>query len=151
MKPINRVTAAAAFVVFMTGSAAIASNSGESYVQPEAAPSIHDSMEEMGDAFRTISRGYNKADKLDDVLEAIGTLQKNIVTAKSQVPDRLSELSGEELETALTDYRVRMAKLLDRTTELEVALLTGDDDLAHVILRDELYPMRDEGHDRFSD
>lgn len=119
--------------------------------QPEEQPLLHDSMEEMSDAFRTISRGYSKADKLDDVLEAITTLQENIVTAKSLVPDRLSDLSGEELETALTDYRVRMAKLLDRSAELEVALLTGDDDLAHMILRDELYPMRDEGHELFSD
>ncbi len=119
--------------------------------QPEALPTLSEHMGEMSDAFRTISRGYNKADKLDDVLDAIGKLQENIVVSKSMVPSRLSDLSGEELEASLTEYRVRMAKLLDRTAELEVALLTGDDDLAHMILRDELYPMRDEGHELFSD
>ncbi|RNC82265.1 MAG: hypothetical protein ED559_10930 [Phycisphaera sp.] len=150
MKPIAptcAVLVAATVCLALAGTASPAALAS----QPEALPTLSEHMGEMSDAFRTISRGYNKADKLDDVLEAIGTLQQNIVASKSMVPSRLSEMSGEELETSLTEYRVRMAKLLDRTAELEVALLTGDEDLAHMIIRDELYPMRDEGHELFSD
>lgn len=152
------VLAAAACIGFAatTSSAALAAqpqaqSETQTEVQPEAQMGLHDHMEVMNDAFRTIKEGYNKPAKLDDVLAGIDTMQQHIVAAKSLVPHKVAEMPAEEQEAARTDYRIRLANLLAKTTELEVALLNGEEELAHKIIRDDLYPMRDEGHDLYID
>ena len=66
-------------------------------------------------------------------------------------PHKLEKLSGDELESARDDYRVRMSMLLGMTTELEIAYLDGEHDKVDDIIRNKLFPIRDKGHQDFQE
>ncbi len=151
MTSIRRLTALVAFCLVFAGATAVASSAGRLSAQPEARLSLHDEMESMNDALRTVARNHNDESMRQDVLAAITTLQEHTLASKSLVPDRIEKMPESERAAAITDYRVRMAMVLGLTTELEVAYLDGEHDKVDDIIRNKLFQIRDAGHADFQE
>jgi len=120
-------------------------------IQPETKLSLHDEMEGMKDALRTIGRNHNDESKRADVLAAITSLQEHTLASKALTPDKVEKMPEADQEAAIVDYRVRMAMVLGLTTELEVAYLDGEHDKVDDIIRNKLFDIRDAGHAEFQE
>ena len=119
--------------------------------QPETKLSLHDEMEGIKDALRTIGRNHNDESKRADVLAAITALQQHTLNSKSLTPDKVEKMPEADQDAAMVDYRVRMAMVLGLTAELEVAYLDGEHDKVDDIIRNRLFDIRDAGHAEFQE
>lgn len=119
--------------------------------QPETKLSLHDEMESMKDALRTIGRNHNDESKRADVLAAITSLQEHTLASKALTPDKVEKMPKADQDAAMVDYRIRMAMVLGLTTELEIAYLDGEHDKVDDIIRNKLFDIRDAGHAEFQE
>lgn len=149
MTSIRRMTGLFALVLALTGGTAIATSASRSYAQPEALPTLGEHMDGMKDALRTIARGHKDEAQREAVLAAITQFQEHVVAAKGLVPQSVSKMPEEKRAEAVADYRARMALVLAESANLEVAYLDGEIDKVDEIIRGELFPLRDSGHNEF--
>lgn len=109
-----------------------------------AAEALTTAMEELGSAYKTLSRGLRRPDPAQQAvyLAAVQTAQEAILVAKVLSPTQAEDA------TRQAEYRRQMAELLGVTVRLEVALLAADWERAKAVVG-ELKAAKNQGHEDF--
>jgi len=111
---------------------------------------LHAAMELMNASQRKINRALKSGDG-PTALGALAEFQTNVIAAKSQVPPRAAEFSGEEQQKFVAAFRSTLVDLLRVTCDLEQALIAGRLEEAQKVFVEKLRPMEDKGHARFAE
>jgi hypothetical protein len=119
-------------------------------IAAEETLSVHDSMERIDEAFKTLRRILRAPDttQTPDALAALATLKTEAARSRDLVPETLSSLPEAELATALPAYREQMDAFLKTIGELEQAIQAGDWTQAGQLAR-QMQRQKSEGHERF--
>jgi hypothetical protein len=123
--------------------------------QPVAAPangapaqSLERNMSAMNRAFRTINTNVKDKTKNEATLAAVVQLQTATLAAKSQLPDAVEKMTGDEKAKNVAEYRGMMAKLLAAEADLEGNLVAGDNEKAAASF-DKIKEIQAAGHKEF--
>ncbi|MFW5829384.1 MAG: hypothetical protein ACOCXA_03905 [Planctomycetota bacterium] len=108
--------------------------------------SMHEGMEQVDDAYKTLGRGLRRPDPADHdkYLAAIQSMQLNLVRTKDLEPKTATS------PEAVTEYRKLMAETLLIAVKMEQALLDKDYAKADELF-DGLKELKSKGHDQFKD
>ncbi len=111
---------------------------------------LHDAMEKMNDAYKTLARGLRRPDtaKKSEYLKAAENLQAGIMIAKQQVPHSVAEKAGDEQKKMAADYRIMMIQTMEAALKVEKALLMDKFDEAKAAV-DELKSLKSKGHEKY--
>lgn len=84
-------------------------------------------MDAINKAMRGMRRKIGEAENFAECLKAVQMIQAKSVEAKGYDPVKLGELDGDEAKAKFRmDYRIKMHEFLNKSFELEVALMKGD-------------------------
>lgn len=110
--------------------------------------SLHDIMEDLGDEFRTLRRSVKDADKADQAWEALENIQLLTVAAKSKHPHQVEKLASEERDKVVRAYRLEMITLIEKSLQVERAILEGRTADAEAGVK-EMLAIQKDGHREF--
>ena len=84
-------------------------------------------MDAINKAMRGMRRKIGEAENFAECLKAVQTIQAKSIEAKGYDPVKLAEAEGDEAKAKFRmEYRMKMHEFLNRSFELEVALMKGD-------------------------
>jgi hypothetical protein len=87
-------------------------------------------------------------DELDATVKAIGTMARDVLIAKLNVPPKVAALSGDAKTKELEAYRAMLNKLARKLLDLEDAVVAKKTDDAKKLL-DEVKQFQKDGHSEF--
>ena len=105
-------------------------------VAQPAGSKLQESMQRIGEAFKTVRRQVRMPEKNEDTLRLLSEFQRYAVAAKSLTPAKASEMPEKERAAFVKDYRVRLISLLEVMLKTEKAVLEGDPDKAYELLKE---------------
>jgi hypothetical protein len=129
-------------------------NAGSAVPQDESAS--HDesvleaNMELVEDGMKALRRSVRSPEGWPASLATVAELQQAILTCKTEVPIMAASRPEAERPAFVAAYRKEMATMLRTMTELEIALLDGDEEAIQALYKT-IRAMEDDGHDRFTE
>lgn len=112
--------------------------------QPDHSP-LHDEMEAMNRSFRTLNRQSADPAQKAANLELVASMQKNLETSRTMLPEKVGELSGAEKDKYLENYASYLDKLATELEALRVALDTDKPETVKTSL-DTIRKLKNESH-----
>jgi hypothetical protein len=116
--------------------------------RPARPENLHRNMEAMERAFKKLQSQVKERSQNESSLALVTQLQQYTLAAKSQVPDPVAKLSGEERAKQLAEFRMMMVGVLREELELEHHLLNNDNTKAAESLA-ALGQLQKDGHKEF--
>ena len=107
-------------------------------------------MEVMQDAQKELRKSVKSADGNATSLEALTKYQQATIAAKALVPAKAAKMPEAEKAKFVAAYRKDMAALLVHLTQIETAVLDGDNAKAEELFKG-LKKIEDDGHEKFSE
>jgi soluble cytochrome b562 len=111
---------------------------------------LHDSMEAMNKAYKTLRMQIADASKNASSLELVSEMQKQALIAKSAIPARAKATPEAQRAKFISDYRKSMVMLMTELLKLETALVDGKNADAEAIAKN-LTKMKNEEHEKFQE
>lgn len=111
---------------------------------------LEDRMLEMQAAVKLLRRSVRDAEKAAESLGHLDVIQAAVVAAKREAPRMAAGVPEEQRAAFVAEYRRQMILMLQKTCELELAVLDGDTGRARA-LHKEIADMEDPGHEQFTE
>ena len=111
---------------------------------------LDDQMENIDEAMSKLRRTIRKAELNNDSLKLLTDLQQAAVACKAMVPAKAAKLPESQRAPFIAAYRKDMAELVISLSQMEIAILNGDNTKAQDIYK-QLKTMEDKGHDKYKE
>ena len=115
---------------------------------PQDAKSLHEEMEAIEKAYRSLKRLVKDPKKLEPALAAVSRMQLHTLNAKDMVPAMAADKPEAERAQFIAKYRAGMVNLLKQQLLLEEQLLAGETEKA-VETYESLKKLEADGHREF--
>lgn len=103
----------------MAGSQAMAQNADKG--EP-----LHETMEQMGKLFKQVRGSLKDTTKYAAAADAAAKMEGLVLEAKTLMPEKVEKMPADQRADAMKQYRMDLCELLGRLSELESALVEGD-------------------------
>lgn len=113
-------------------------------------PELHDEMEKLQQAMRTLRRSLRDKEQMPAALTATVEAQLAAHRCKALTPIKIDELAEDKKSRAKVEYRLQMIEVCRQLLELEAKLVAGDLAGAGEVYK-KLKPLERSGHDKFRD
>ena len=135
--------------VFRPTAARAAAPAAEKKEPKKADTELAKQMEVIDQGMKKLRRSLRQKEQNAQSLELITQMQAAALACKAQTPVMTPTIPEAQRAKWLADYRKQMAQLLSEITNMEVALLDGDNEKAQQIHK-KLGEMEDAGHEKFT-
>lgn len=87
---------------------------------------LHETMEQMGKLFKQVRGALTDTAKYGAAADAAAKMEGLVLEAKTLTPEMVEKMPADQRADAMKQYRMDLCVLLGRLSELESALVEGD-------------------------
>ena len=139
------VLALAVAALFATSSASI---SRAAALQGHEESALAEAMEGIRADVKQIGKSLEAKDG-DLAWKTICSLQKHLLAAKQELPEKTSSVPEAERAAFVAEFRTEISRLLKASCDTEEAVLAGKFDEADRIVKEVIWPMQKPSHKKF--
>src|SRR5688500_397495 len=111
---------------------------------------IHDSMEAMNKSYKKLKTQVTDKAQNEASLKLLLEMQKNVLTAKGEIPERVKKASEADRAKLVQGYRTEMNGLMTHLIKIETAVSDGNNAEAEKLVA-ALMDIKKAGHDKFTE
>lgn len=146
--PAVLALAAGTFLTIRSASASRAATVATIAAQEHEESELEEAMEGIRTDMKSLGKGLEAKDQ-DAAWKAVSSLQKHILDAKSETPEKAASVPEAERAAFVTAFRTRISQLLKASCDAEAAVLAGKFDEAEKVVKEVMWPMQKPAHKEF--
>ena len=109
---------------------------------------LAEAMEGIRADVKSLQKGIDAKDQ-DAAWKAIDSLQKHVLAAKQEQPEKAASVPAAERAAFVAEFRTELSHLLKASCDAEAAVLAGKLDEAERIVKEVIWPMQKPAHKQF--
>ena len=109
---------------------------------------LAEAMEGIRADVKSLQKGIDAKDQ-DAAWKAIASLQKHVLAAKEEEPEKAASVPAAERAAFVAAFRTELSHLLKASCDAEVAVLAGKLAEAEKIVKEVIWPMQKPAHKQF--